>query len=529
MVPQNKDKIAVIYCRVSVEDGNSAGLSIGAQEITCTRKAKEDGYTILEVIKDEGKSGGNLKRLGIQRILRLIAEKQINAIYLVHTDRLSRSVADHLFLKDLFKKNNVLLVSLNNPMMDESATSITMDTVMAAFNQFHRLNTAEKVKATMNEKAKAGYFLGKAPLGYKNVHYPNAEDRFQRKVMEPDEKTAPFIKEAYKLYATGNYNVMDINDILYQKGLRSSVGGKTFHSKMYEVLSNPIYAGEVHWGDAHLKEGKHQPLIDRSLFETVQKILKSHNNHACRRRKFKWLLGGFLWCYQHECRYTAEWHIKKNMRIAYYHCTKSGCGKFTEQTKLEGMVADKFRDIEFSDDFIDLVIDKVQNIFYDRRKSYEHKRQGLVNQKTAFEAKLKMAENKMLSETISDRDFIRIRDEIKSELTEIDNRIIGLQRSKDIDVDMAREILLLTKDVHKTYVEANPELKRLLLDFFWDKFEVADGLIIKSHLSTLFNELITYEKVFLKGENSKKHKDSVEVIRNRNLCAQQESNLRPSP
>ena len=217
------------------------------------------------------------------------------------------------------------------------------------------------------------------------------------------------------------------------------------------------------------------------------------------------------------------------MRIAYYHCIKGGCGKYIEQTKLEDMVADKFKDIEFTDEFIDLVIDKVKNIFYDRRQSYESKRQGFVNQRMAFEAKLKTAENKMLSETISDKDFVRIRDEIRKEIVEIDHKLVGLQRSNDVDVDMAREIMLLTKDIHKTYIKASPELKRLLLDFFWDKFEIADGVIIKSHLSTLFNELITYEKVILKSENSKK----ANVLGGRRvknfMCARGESNPRPSP
>src|SRR3989344_5782827 len=120
-------KIAIVYCRVSVEDKLNPGLSIETQEGTCLKKAYEEGYTVSEVIKDEGKSGGNLKRPGIQRIMRLVAENSINAIYLVHKDRLSRNMADHIFLTDLFRKNNIILRSLNEPLMDNSAVGITMD------------------------------------------------------------------------------------------------------------------------------------------------------------------------------------------------------------------------------------------------------------------------------------------------------------------------------------------------------------------------------------------------------------------
>ncbi len=524
-----KNGACALYCRVSVEDSKDLGLSIESQEITCRRKASEEGYSVLEVIKDDNRSGKDMNRPGLKRILQLVTEKQINAVFVFDTSRLSRSVADHIFLTDFFRKNKVALRSISQPLADDSASSVTMDLMFATFNQHHRLQTSEKVKSTMYEKARAGYYPSLAPFGYKNVINNEVTERFARKTVEVDKEVAPFVREAFRLYATGNYNVFDLRDILYEKGLRTKKLNKIAHSNMYELLKNRFYIGELHWGEVHLTKAKHEPLIDKDLFERVQKILSAHNNHACRRRKYTWLLGGFLWCYQHECRYTAEWHTKKNMRIAYYHCSKGGCGKYIEQTKLEGMVADKFKDIEFTDEFVDLVIDKVKNIFYDRRKSYESKRQGLVNQRTAFEARLKTAENKMLSETISDRDFIRIRDEIRKEIAEIDHKLIGLQRSNDVDVDMTREIMLLTKDIHSTYIESSPELKRLLLDFFWDKFEVTDGVIIKSHPSTLFNELITYEKAVLKSQNSKKSN----VTNNRRvqkfMCARQESNLRPSP
>ena len=72
-----------------------------------------------------------------------------------------------------------------------------------------------------------------------------------------------------------------------------------------------------------------------------------------------------------------------------------------EQVKMENAVAEKFKDLEFSPDFIELVISKAKNIFYERREVYESKRQGLINQKSAFEARLKVAETKLLSDTLN--------------------------------------------------------------------------------------------------------------------------------
>ena len=524
---ENK-KVAVIYCRVSTEEQAKEGLSVESQELSCRRKAEEEGYSILEVIKDEGKSGGNIKRPGIQRILRLIAEKEtLNAIYITNTDRLSRNVADHIFLTDLFRKNKIDLKSITQPKMDDSAASITMDVMMATFNQFHRLNTGEKVKTTMCEKAKAGYFPGKAPIGYKNVSYPNVSERFARKVVEIDDEVAPLIREAFRLYSTGNYNIFDLSDILYEKGLRTRVGTKTFHSQMGTILKNRFYLGELHWGGVNLTEAKHKPLIDIDLFERVQKVFSGHNHHACRKRKFTWLLNGFIRCYKHGSRYTAEWHLKK--KIAYYHCTQSGCPRYIEINKLEEMVADKFKTLEFSQDFIDLVLEKVRNIFYDRRQSYDSKRQGLVNQRIAFEAKMRVAENKLLDKVISDEDFTRIRNELKVELTGIDDKIVQLQREKDIDVDMAKEVIGLTRNIYDTYQNASPQLKKMLLGFFWERFEVHDGLIIKSVSSVLFEELIKAEKAFVKNQNTVISSVTNDFIKTDNWSRKRESNPRPTP
>jgi site-specific DNA recombinase len=348
------NKIAIIYCRVSTDEQAKEGLSIESQENTCRRKAEEEGYSILEVIKDEGKSGKDIHRKGMRQVLNLVGEESINAVYLVNTDRLSRNVADHIYLTSEFRKHSVILRSINQPIVDNSATSITMDLMMATMNQFQRLNTAEKVKSTMYEKARAGYYPSLAPVGYKNVQDLNKAERFARKTIVIDEKNAVFVREIFRLYATGEYNVIDINDIMYEKGLRSKKGKKLAHSKVYAILKNRFYIGEIHWGEIDIVEAKHESLIDKGVFDRVQTILESHNKHCCRRRKYEWLLSGFLWCYKHNTRYTAEWHLGK--KIAYYHCTINGCGKFSEQVKMENAVAEKFKDLEFSPDFIELVI-----------------------------------------------------------------------------------------------------------------------------------------------------------------------------
>ena len=493
-------KLAIVYCRVSTEEQVNKGLSLDVQESACKDAIQKDGLKLIKVIRDEGKSAGSLNRPGIQEIIKLTAGQKIHAVYTISGDRLARNTMDYLCLRDLFRKNNVELKYIYQPNSDDSAVSRTMDTVMASFNEMQRLVISEKVKKTLYAKAEAGYFPTTAPIGYKNVDNPDTSaSKLARKIIVPD-NSAPLITEAFKLYATGNFNGYDLNELMYEKGLRTKQELMLSPSRFYELMKNRLYIGELHWGEINVEKAKHEPLIDKGTFDCVQSIMTGHNHHACRRRKYTWLLNGFVYCDKQQKRYTAEWHLNK--KLAYYHCTnRFGCGKYIETNKLEDKIAEKFKDLEFNDNFVEQVIEKAKSIFYKRRREYEAKKQALTNQKTAYEAKLRVAENKLFSGVISDEDFTRIRGEANTEINNIDDRLAELETRKNTQTDVAQEIIRFTKNIFKTYSSASPTLKRHYLNFFWERFEVADGVIIKSIPTLLFRELLRLEQVFIKTEN----------------------------
>lgn len=511
----NEQKIAVGYCRVSTDEQANNGLSIDVQELVCRKSMEEDGYEILKVIKDEGISGGSLKRKGIQEVIGLVEQGKIHAVYAIHSDRIARNVLDHLYLRDLLRKKDVVLKFVYQPMSDDSAASRTMDTVMASFNEMQRLVTSEKVKATLYRKAEAGYFPSIPPPGYVNAKNTDPyADRIAQKIIIPEPIQGPLITELFKLYATGSYSVLELNDLLYKKGLRTKSGRQLSGSRLYELLKNRLYLGEVSWGKGKCVQGRHKPLVDEYTFNKVQEMLASKNKHMCRRRKYDWLLNGFLYCYKHGFRYTAEWHLGK--KIAYYHCTnRNGCGKYSEQVMLEDAVAERFKELEFSPEFISLVIEKAKAIFLERRTTYDRKKQGLVNLRTAYESRRRVAEDKLFAGVILDEDFTRVRDEIKKEVEAIEGQMKEIEGQHEVKLDVAQEILLLTRNIHQSYVQAPQKLKKSYLGFFWERFEVSDGLIIKSVPSKLFAELLKLEQATLKDtKNQKPQKSNVlnEVI-----------------
>ena len=182
---------------------------------------------------------------------------------------------------------------------------------------------------------------------------------------------------------------------------------------------------------------------------------------------------------------------------------------------LESTAEEKIKDLQFSDEFTKLVIDKTKRLFFEKRKVYEGRRSGLISKRTALESKRKVAENKYLDKLIEDVDFKRIHSELTQDLKQIDSELITLEDQKELDVDIAREVLLLTQNIHGAYKKASFDLKRQYLSLFWDKFDVKDGVILKPYPSPIFDELLRAEEAFFKkpkSENREFPSDSEEVI-----------------
>jgi len=62
-------KKALIYARVSTDEQAQEGMSIDTQINRCTRWAEENGYAIVGVYKDEGKSATNMNRASLKDLL----------------------------------------------------------------------------------------------------------------------------------------------------------------------------------------------------------------------------------------------------------------------------------------------------------------------------------------------------------------------------------------------------------------------------------------------------------------------------
>src|SRR5262245_18754619 len=251
----------LIYCRVSTEEQAEKGYSLDTQEQLCSDVAVRNGYRVAGVFRDEGRTGTNLDRPALQDLLAKCTEGEfISAVIVQETDRLARNTHDHLTIRAVLQKAGVKLISVAQPMLDDSPEGKMIDTILASVNQFQSDLNSRKTRKALQEKFSQGWWPAWAPLGYVNMPVNNSDAGRSRKIVRNDPERWYLLREGFSLYLTGAYSADSLRNLLHEKGLRSKTGKKIPHSIMVRMLKNPFYSGLMVW-KSQRQMGRHEPMI----------------------------------------------------------------------------------------------------------------------------------------------------------------------------------------------------------------------------------------------------------------------------
>src|ERR1700677_2675383 len=299
-------KRAVIYLRVSSAgqvntDYDPEGLSIPAQREACKRFAERHGAVVVREYVEPGVSGGSLlKRAAFRRMIDEIGEQHdVDLVIVWSVSRWARNQEDHWVARGLVTKAGAKLLSVKEPIGEESSHGILLEGVMAAAAAARCIEISEEVKRGIKRKIEVGGTSGVAPIGYLNVREPLAHGGEVRTVIIDPER-GPIGVWAFETYATGLYSLSDITVLLESRGLYSRPtrrrGSRPLGlSQVHRLLSNPYYAGFVkHIG--HVYQGRHKELVSQELFDKVQAVLVAHRHSGERDRRHLHYLKGTISC-----------------------------------------------------------------------------------------------------------------------------------------------------------------------------------------------------------------------------------------
>ena len=330
-----------IYCRLSNDDEREGeSVSIENQKLLLQRYVRERGWNETGIYIDDGYSGTNFQRPGIQRLIADAKAGKINVILVKDLSRFGRNYIEFGQYTDyLFPSIGCRFIVLNNGIDTENHDGSTdVMCFLNLFNEFYSRDTSKKVRAVKKACAESGKFMGTyPPFGYRR----DPEDKHHFVI---DEDTAPIVRRIFAMRASGTA-FRKIACILNEEGIQPP--GELYYQRqgcsdprrvnhlwnettVKVLIRNEAYIGNMVQGkcgtvsykskklvakpkeDWIRVEGTHEPIISREIWDTVVSIDQKKVRKSDTADGIKSIFTGLVYC--EDCGFKMRNHIE---RFAY--------------------------------------------------------------------------------------------------------------------------------------------------------------------------------------------------------------------
>lgn len=196
---------------------------------------KNTAWTYVPGYVDEGLSGISTKKR--KHFNEMIADAKEGAFDLIVTKEISRFARNTLdslqYTRELLGWGvGVFFQNDNINTLDEDAELRL--TIMSSIAQDELRKLSSRVKFGHQQAIKSNVVLGNSRIfGY----------RKDEKRLVIDESQAPMVRDLFRLYATGEYSMKQLETLFYEQGYRNYNGNKIAHTTMSGIISNPKYKG----------------------------------------------------------------------------------------------------------------------------------------------------------------------------------------------------------------------------------------------------------------------------------------------
>lgn len=369
------NKVA-IYVRVSTNIQAEEGYSIDEQIDKLKTYCGIKDWTVYEIYRDGGFSGGNIERPALERLIKDANNKKFDTVLVYKLDRLSRSQKDTLYLiEDVFSKNDISFLSLQENFDTSTAFGKAMIGLLSVFAQLEREQIKERMQLGRVGRAKSG-----KPMMYSSPSfgYSYSTDTQELTINHVE---AVIVKRIFDEYI-GGMSLLHLMEFLNNNNLLRN-GKKWNYQGLIRILRNPVYIGKIRYNNV-IYSGLHEAIIDDDIFYRAQKELDARQNTLDkkgqnRQFKAKYMLSGIGKCgycgapltirsgkerkdgtrlrtYQCFNRYP-----KKNS-ITIYNDNKKCDSKYYNKEVLEDYVINEVRKLQLNPKNIDKLFDKVSKI-----------------------------------------------------------------------------------------------------------------------------------------------------------------------
>jgi DNA invertase Pin-like site-specific DNA recombinase len=273
-VPKVETKY-VLYARKSSESEEKQVLSIDSQIKEMLQLAERDGLEIVAMKRESHSAKETGCRPVFNEIVQELYDEKYNGILTWAPDRISRNAGDLGKIVDLMDAGKLNEIRTFGQTFSNNPNEKFLLMILGSQAKLENDNRGINVKRGLRTRVEMGLWPGIAPVGYLNQKHMDKKCQ-----VITDLERAPIVKQMFEKMAYEKWSGRKIYHWLKFELNFKSVGNHNLAlSNIYRTLQNTFYYGVFEYpkGSGNWYQGKHEPIVDKGLFDKVQEQLKRDN------------------------------------------------------------------------------------------------------------------------------------------------------------------------------------------------------------------------------------------------------------
>lgn len=233
--------------------------------------AIKDGVTVTEIRQESHSAKDSGQRPVFNKIIEDIKQGTFDGILAWDPSRISRNAGDLGRIVDLIDQGYIKEIRTHGQRFTNSPNEKFLLMILCSQAKLENDHKGENVKRGLRAKCAMGWRPGMPPLGY--FYDPACRKGEKRIITDPDR--APIMRQVFERVAYQGQSGRDILEWLSEIGFTTRTGHKMALSRIYTTLREHFYYGRFEYplGSGIFYDGKHEPIIDKDLFDKVQACL----------------------------------------------------------------------------------------------------------------------------------------------------------------------------------------------------------------------------------------------------------------
>ena len=229
------------YSSVMQDDGFSVEYQMNEIEEYC----KRSGMFLEKTHVDQAMTAKQIAgREAFFDLLNEIQSGNVDVVIVYKMNRMFRNAEESHVYRKKFRQHKVKIISVTEPIDEETSAGRLTANMLANLDQYQSEVIADFVKSSHREMTRQGYFTGGIiPIGFKTQIEEHGKKTRSRLII--DEAVAPFVREAFKLYAEG-YSVKYILSYFRENNIKNNIGREVSSKTFLRMIRLKIYIGTLH-------------------------------------------------------------------------------------------------------------------------------------------------------------------------------------------------------------------------------------------------------------------------------------------